>query len=890
MDRQEGLKEPSLLPSDAAMGARRDAASSDMRGGARSAFPPMMTALHAPRPSGGRGPTVTASNLLERLDLERPGGSATDSRRRAALGQFFTPIGVARFMASMLQVCEPPETLRILDPGGGSGILTAAAVAELCRRPERDRPASLHATVWELDERLAGDLVRTFDHCRAVCAKAGIAFHGEHRLGNFVLDAVSRADDQDLLEPDRHPGFHAAIMNPPYRKLRSDSAERSRMSAVGIETSNLYSAFVWLVLKLLADGGELVAITPRSFMNGSYFRPFRQTLSQELAFRRIHVYDARDAAFAEDGVLQENVIFHGVRGGGAGAVRITTSLGPADDGLLERTVEPDELILPHDPERVLHVVSDETDARIAANMRRLPHTLAGLGVSVSTGRVVGFRARERLRADAAPGDAPLILPGHCARGFVAWPNASGTKPNALTISGPDDDLLLPAGWYVLINRFSAKEDRRRVVASLYDPARIDAENVAFDNKLNVLHRGNAGLPEHLAKGFAMFLNSTAVDAYFRQFSGHTQVNAGDLRSLRFPSADVLDRLGRRVDGVLPAEERINRLVRQEIPEMSEGGDPIEVKERIDAAKAVLKALEAPKAQRNDRSALTLLGLLDLGPADLWRDASAPFRGVTELMDWMASSYGKRYAPNTRETIRRFTLHQFEQMGLVLLNPDDRSRPINSPKNVYQIEPGVLALLRRYGTDEWEGALAAWLASVEGNNRLAEQARAMPRIPLTLPDGRRFDLTPGGQNVLVREIIEEFAPRFTPGGRVVYVGDAGRKHLVYDERYLKNLGVEIDPHGKMPDVVIHHIERDWLVLVEAVTSHGPVNALRHNQLKDLFAGSSAGLVFVTAFLDRAAMRGYLPEIAWETEVWIADAPEHLIHFNGERFLGPHAGGG
>ena len=125
--------------------------------------------------------------------------------------------------------------------------------------------------------------------------------------------------------------------------------------------------------------------------------------------------------------------------------------------------------------------------------------------------------------------------------------------------------------------------------------------------------------------------------------------------------------------------------------------------------------------------------------------------------------------------------------------------------------------------------------------------------------------------------------------MVYVGDAGRKHLVHDERYMKKLGVEIDPHGRMPDVVIHHVEHNWLVLIEAVTSHGPVNVLRHNQLEDLFAGATAGLVFVTAFLHRAAMRGYLPEIAWETEVWIADAPEHLIHFNGERFLGPYERG-
>ena len=718
----------------------------------------------------------TASNLPERLDAGRPDRPT----RRAELGQFFTPAGVARFMASMLQAREMPADCKVLDPGGGGGVLTAAAVAELCGRPERSRPAALHATVWELDARFAGDLDRTFERCQAVCAKAGVAFRGEHRRGNFVLDAAAWADDRNLLDPERRPRFHVAIMNPPYRKLRTDSAERARLSAAGIETSNLYSAFVWLALnspwwnpashrerrgarltrreegaywayatdeqrrqagciaarmqrglspravKLLAAGGELVAITPRSFMNGPYFRPFRQALSRELAFRRIHVYDARDAAFADDGVLQENVIFHGIRGAGPDAIRITTSFGPTDDGLLERTVEAADLMLPHDPERVLHIVPDETDAKIAASMRRLPHTLAGLGVLVSTGRVVGFRAKDRLRAHAAPGDAPLILPAHCASGFVAWPRASGTKPNALAAAGPGDDLLLPAGWYVLVNRFSAKEDRRRVVAALYDPARIGADSVAFDNKLNVLRQGNAGLPERLAKGLAVFLNSTAVDAYFRQFSGHTQVNAGDLRSLRFPPAGVLERLGRRVGGAMPAQEEIDRLVRQEVFKMREGDDPIAVKERIDAARTVLKALKAPKAQRNDRSALTLLGLLDLGPATLWRDAGAPLRGVTELMDWIASNYGKRYAPNTRETIRRFTLHQFVQMGLVLLNPDDPSRPTSSPKSVYRVEPGVLALLRRYGTDEWAGALAAWLTSVEGNNRLAEQARAMER--------------------------------------------------------------------------------------------------------------------------------------------------------------------
>ena len=831
---------------------------------------------------------VTAGTLLDRVDLERveiASRLADDPKRRADLGQFFTPPSVARFMAAMLRVSRPKE-LRLLDAGGGSGMLTAAAVAALCTRSASTRPDALHATVWEIDERLAGDLARTFEHCRRLCDAAGVGFTGTLRQENFILAAADELQDGWLFPRESIPRFHAAILNPPYRKLRSDSVERAVMSSVGIETSNLYSAFVWLALKLLEDGGELVAITPRSFTNGSYFRPFRQALATDLAFRHVHVYDARDAAFAGDAVLQENVIFHGVRGGSRRKVTITTSHGPADTGLAKRTIAPTELILPSDPACVLHVVPDGTDARIAEQMRALPHTLANLGVSVSTGRVVGFRARDRLRVEAHPDDAPLIMSRHFVDGFVAWPKTAGSKPNALALSGPDDDLLLPAGWYVLVNRFSAKEDRRRVVAALYDPARVDAAAVAFDNKLNVLHAGNTGLPEDVAKGLAVFLNSTALDAYFRQFSGHTQVNAGDLRSLRFPSAGDLEHLGRRLNHSMPTQDEIDRLVRQEIPVMNDADDPVAVKRRVQAAERALKAMGAPKAQCNQRSALTLLGLLNLAPLTAWSDARGPSRGVTELMDWMAENYGRQYAPNTRETIRRFTLHQFIEMGLVRRNPDDPERPPNSPRNVYQIESSTLALLQTFETAAWRSNLAGYLQSMKGINRLRDKARQMSHIPVTLPNGQSLELTAGGQNVLVKEIVEQFAPRFTPRGHVIYIGDAGEKHLFYDVEYLGGLGVEIDRHGKIPDVVIHHVERNWLILIEAVTSHGPVNLLRHNQLKALFAASRAGLVFVTTFLDRASMREYLPEIAWETEVWVADAPDHLIHFNGERFLGPY----
>ena len=671
---------------------------------------------------------VTAATLLDRLDLERleiADRIAADPGRRADLGQFFTPASVARFMAAMLRVPAPPPEFRLLDAGGGNGMLTAAVVAALCARPRSMRPDALNAAVWEIDERLAADLARTFEYCRGVCDAAGVRFTGTLRQKNFILDAPRFVNDGGLFRIVDGPRFDAAILNPPYRKLRGDSAERGVMRSVGIETGNLYSAFVWLALELLEDGGELVAITPRSFMNGAYFRPFRRALASDFAFRRVHVYDARDAAFSGDAVLQENVVFHGIRRGTRGRVRITTSYGPVDEGLAERTIQPAELVLPDDPACVLHVVPDGVDARIAERMRALPHTLAGHGVAVSTGRVVGFRVRDRLRVEAGGGDAPLIMPRHFERGFVAWPRRTGSKPNALAVTGPRDDLLLPAGWYVLVRRFSAKEEKRRVVAALYDPERVDAEAVAFDNKLNVLHRGNAGLPEDLARGLAVFLNGTAVDAYFRQFSGHTQVNAEDLRSLRFPTAGDLQRLGRRVRGAMPTQDEIDGLVREEISAMNEADDPVAVKRRVQAAEEVLKAMGAPRAQCNERSALTLLGLLDLAPRTPWSEAGAPLRGVTELMEWMAENYGKQYAPNTRETIRRFTLHQLIAMGMVLLNPDDPGRAPNSPRNVYRIAPEALELLRRFETEAWDRALAAHLVATVGAGAAGGAVSSLP---------------------------------------------------------------------------------------------------------------------------------------------------------------------
>ena len=309
-------------------------------------------------------------------------------------------------------------------------------------------------------------------------------------------------------------------------------------------------------------------------------------------------------------------------------------------------------------------------------------------------------------------------------------------------------------------------------------------------------------------------------------------------------------------------------------------------QKIREALEIIKALGLPRQQQNERSALTLLSLLDLKPADRWQEAGNPLIGITPMMEFFEKNYGKRYAPNTRETVRRQTVHQFMQAALIVANPDKPSRPTNSPKAVYQIEPSALKLLRGYGKQGWKKRLQKYLHTVESLNKLYARERDIERIPVTLANGQALRLSPGGHNALVKKIIDEFCPIFTPGGRIVYVGDTGEKWAYFDAAILRELCVKIEEHGKMPDVVVYHADRNWLVLIEAVTSHGPVNPKRRQELKTLFAGLTAGLVFVTAFHDRHKMMKYLDDISWETEVWVAESPTHLIHFNGERFLGPY----
>ena len=477
--------------------------------------------------------------------------------RKHELGQFFTPRPVADFMASCFR--DSPDQVRLLDAGAGSGALTLAYVREMCRRNQK--PSGIEVTAFEKDSAATPELCKTLDECGRLCADSGIEFDSDIRNEDFISFGVDELKG-GLFSEDRSR-FNAAIVNPPYRKIRSDSLERLLLRSIGIETGNLYAAFVALVVRLLESDSELVAITPRSFCNGPYFKPFRRELLSSVSLRQIHVFESRSATFRQDDVLQENVIVHAVKGRPNREPVIVSSSPKESPHENTRALVPySDVVSPDDPHQFIHLTVTDAQVKARSAMAEMSTTLEDLGLSVSTGRVVDFRAKEHLRSVPDHETVPLIYPCHFNHGRVTWPLDGSRKPNAIVNCRATRDLLVPSEIYILTKRFSAKEERRRIVACLFDPDSIKAESVGFENHLNYYHSNGRGLPKTLAKGLFAFLNSSVVDIYFRQFNGHTQVNATDLRSLRYPSKQQLECIGSQVQRLDLSQNEVDCVVEE----------------------------------------------------------------------------------------------------------------------------------------------------------------------------------------------------------------------------------------------------------------------------------------------------------------------------------------
>lgn len=445
---------------------------------------------------------------------------------QAHLGQFMTPPGIARFMAGLFSAPMPP-TVRLLEAGAGRAALTSAFV-------ERWAPhiaEGLEAHAYEYDETVTADLRRILTDCEKYGGVSTAIFDG---------DFIERAATMIRLE--RGPRYSHAILNPPYKKINSDSQHRQWLRAVGLETVNLYTGFLGLVIELLESGGEGVAIIPRSFCNGPYYKPFRAFMAKRAAIRHIHLFGSRSKAFKADAVLQENVIIHVQRNALQGDVTISTSMDDTFADYSANVYPFSEIVRDDDPEKFIHIPTDDGASK-CESMGVFRTGLSELGIDVSTGPVVDFRLREWLCHMPENGTAPLLYSRHFTAAGVEWPIATLKKPNAIRRTVGTEKWLYPNGFYAVVRRFSSKEEKRRIVASVVDPRTLPGEVIGFENHLNVFHQGRRPLPELLARGLSVFLNGTGADRSFRRFNGHTQVNATDLRQMKYPDREVLIKLG-----------------------------------------------------------------------------------------------------------------------------------------------------------------------------------------------------------------------------------------------------------------------------------------------------------------------------------------------------------
>lgn len=461
---------------------------------------------------------------LEKADtVRRMVAPRTAQKHKAALGQFMTPSTVARFMASMFSA-STMQTCRLLDAGAGVGALSCAFLDRWVTGGFGFK--TVEATAYEIDDGLREHLAQHLAGYQGVT----------HRIiaGDYIELASAGVQG---------PGYTHAILNPPYKKISSQSAHRLALRRAGIETVNLYSAFVALAVAEAAPGGQVVAIIPRSFCNGPYYRPFRDFILERAAIRHMHLFDSRSKAFKDDEVLQENIIIRLECGGKQGPVTVSTSTDDSFSDLATNEHPFDRIVFPDDTERFIHVPTTTEKSAIELSPA-VRYSLADIGVKVSTGPVVDFRLKEHLRDMPELDTVPLIYPAHLSMKGTIWPVPGLKKSNAIMRNGETEKWLYPNGFYCVVRRFSSKEEKRRVVASLVDPAAFGDHSVlGFENHMNVFHENKHGLPEALARGLVVFLNMTAVDEHFRRFNGHTQVNATDLKLMKYPSRNNLIQLG-----------------------------------------------------------------------------------------------------------------------------------------------------------------------------------------------------------------------------------------------------------------------------------------------------------------------------------------------------------
>lgn len=696
--------------------------------------------------------------------------------QRKQNGQFFTPAAVARYMARQLGPIRAGD--RVLDPAIGSGVLACAVIE---RAIAEGQPHEFWLDGYEIDPELGQTARQVLARAKTCAAQYDIVVHTQVHIGDFVLNSIPPAQPYLFLaENSGYPNFQAQydhiIANPPYFKLNSDDPRVQATAGHIRGHTNIYTLFIALAAKMLTAQGQACFIVPRSFCSGVYFATFRQDLIQDILPVAVHLFESRQNTFKDDAILQENIILTFQR-------RQRRSIHLPSTARLSISTSKDTAALGNTPIRHMslnqflgrrfgtlffRLPTGELDEQIISMIDNWTGSLEQYGLNVSTGPVVPFRAQPWLMDIEAVknGQAvPLLWMHHVKPQQVEWPVTNGHKPQGISLAKEAQPLLVRAANYVLLRRFSAKEEPRRLIAAPFLADRYLYQWVGLENHLNYIYKKEGSLEIEEALGLSALFNSALLDRYFRIVNGNTQVNATELRVLPLPPLDLIKQIGREVfnenGSLIDIEAVVFSTLRNTgylLPDFPLIRETRIIMGKIQEAQEVLKMLGLPLAQQNEISALTLLALAQLNEETPWPEAKRQTLRIHDILIEVKERYGREYAENTRETIRRQVIHQFEQAGLVARNPDDPTLATNSPRTHYALSDVAIRTIRAYQSDDWPQAVQDFIAS--------------------------------------------------------------RGTLL--ELYQKSL----------------------------------------------------------------TFKNFLTEIAWETEVWLAEMPDHLIHFNGDRFLGPH----
>ena len=486
---------------------------------------------------------------------------------------------------------------------------------------------------------------------------------------------------------------------------------------------------------------------------------------------------------------------------------------------------------------------------------------------MKTGLTVDFRNTKLLRSAPGDGIVPLFFPQHIQDGTVKFPVQKENE--FITCESPG--LIQKNKNYLFVKRFTSKEENRRLQAGIYLSQNFpEYDFISTQNKLNFIDCiDGSALPLNTVYGLYVVFNSSRYDAFYRILNGSTQVNASEINAMPIPALKKINEWGDQLlaSGDLSTES-CDRIMEANLMK------------NVEDARNILSLIGMPKAQQSDLCCYSLLALAGLGPNSQWENATENWLRIHDIIEFTKVNYDVVYAENSRETFRKQAMHHFRNAAII----EDNGKPTNSPHYRYRLTWETLKLIQSYQSASWDDELGTFLSKHDKLVTIYASKKEMRKMPVKI-NGEDFTFSTGKHNQLQKAILEEFAPRFAPGSKCLYVGDTTVKDLVKDVDKLKELGFEITLHDKMPDVVLYKEDADWIYFIESVTSVGPMDPKRVLEIKEMTKDVKSGKIFITAFLDFQTYKKFAAQLAWETEVWLAERPDHMIHLNGDKFMGP-----